>query len=120
MNYSVWYIDKDRWTTDPLLGVFQDERKPFLLSFEDSYNWWQDKTRPEFFEVREVLADGFSSRKLEAIELHEEIHKVFAKKKGVPIHGFAGAAINDHVCPTCQNDKCSKSEKVCWKCGNPL
>lgn len=28
--------------------------------------------------------------------------------------------INDHICPTCQNDKCSKTEVTCWKCGNPL
>jgi hypothetical protein len=27
---------------------------------------------------------------------------------------------NDYVCPTCQNDKCSKSEKICWRCGNKL
>ena len=32
----------------------------------------------------------------------------------------SGTPVNDHVCPTCQNNKCSKSEKLCWKCGNPL
>lgn len=26
-------------------------------------------------------------------------------------------AINDYVCPACKNDKCSKTEKSCWKCG---
>lgn len=26
-------------------------------------------------------------------------------------------AINDYVCPACSNDKCSKTEKSCWKCG---
>lgn len=30
------------------------------------------------------------------------------------------AAINDHVCPTCKNNRCSKTEKKCWLCGNPL
>ena len=29
-------------------------------------------------------------------------------------------AINDHVCPTCKNKRCSKSELVCWRCGNKL
>lgn len=29
-------------------------------------------------------------------------------------------AINDHVCPTCKNDRCSRSEKNCWKCGGVL
>lgn len=27
-------------------------------------------------------------------------------------------AINDYTCPVCHNDRCSKSEKICWKCGN--
>lgn len=31
-----------------------------------------------------------------------------------------GVAINNHVCPTCKNDRCSKSERSCWKCGNAL
>src|ERR1700723_4317223 len=29
-------------------------------------------------------------------------------------------AVNDHVCPSCQNNRVSRSEKTCWKCGNPL
>jgi len=30
------------------------------------------------------------------------------------------SAINDHVCPGCKNDRCSKSERICWKCGGSL
>ncbi len=33
---------------------------------------------------------------------------------------IATTAINNHVCPTCGNTACSRSEKKCWKCGNPL
>lgn len=29
-------------------------------------------------------------------------------------------AINDYTCPTCKNDRCSKSEVTCWLCGNKL
>lgn len=29
-------------------------------------------------------------------------------------------AINDFICKTCKNDRCSQSEKTCWKCGNLL
>lgn len=29
-------------------------------------------------------------------------------------------AVNDHTCPSCRNDKCSKTEKSCWKCGGDL
>lgn len=28
--------------------------------------------------------------------------------------------INNHICPSCHNDKCSKNEKSCWKCGSKL
>lgn len=28
--------------------------------------------------------------------------------------------VNDHICPTCKNDRCSKTEKSCWRCGNSL
>lgn len=31
-----------------------------------------------------------------------------------------GVAVNDHVCPTCHNNKCSLTEINCWLCGNPL
>ncbi len=27
------------------------------------------------------------------------------------------AAVNDYTCPNCNNNKCSRSEKSCWKCG---
>lgn len=29
-------------------------------------------------------------------------------------------AENNHVCPHCKNDKVSKKEKSCWKCGGEL
>ncbi len=29
-------------------------------------------------------------------------------------------AVNDYVCPTCKNDRCSKREKICWRCGHNL
>jgi hypothetical protein len=32
----------------------------------------------------------------------------------------SSVSINDHTCPTCKNDRCSKTEKSCWKCGNSL
>lgn len=28
--------------------------------------------------------------------------------------------INDHICPSCKNNRCNKSEKTCWRCGNSL
>ncbi len=37
-----------------------------------------------------------------------------------PSPNGAKPAINDHVCPGCKNDRCSKTERICWKCGEPL
>ncbi len=43
-------------------------------------------------------------------------------ESSVPIQseGCTGEAINDFTCPTCNNERCSKMEKKCWKCGNNL
>lgn len=30
------------------------------------------------------------------------------------------STVNDHVCSHCKNERCSKSEKNCWRCGGPL
>jgi hypothetical protein len=30
------------------------------------------------------------------------------------------AAVNNHTCPCCGNDKVSTSERTCWKCGGNL
>lgn len=29
-------------------------------------------------------------------------------------------AVDDHQCISCGNDRCSKTEKSCWKCGHPI
>ena len=28
--------------------------------------------------------------------------------------------VNDHICPACGNNRCSRSEIKCWRCGNKL
>src|SRR5271165_2392511 len=38
----------------------------------------------------------------------------------IPLPASCKAAKNDHVCPSCKNDRCSKTEKSCWKCGAVL
>jgi hypothetical protein len=32
----------------------------------------------------------------------------------------AYAMINNHVCPSCNNDRVNKNEKSCWRCGSTL
>lgn len=36
------------------------------------------------------------------------------------INMTANQIINDYICPTCKNNRCSKSEKLCWRCGEKL
>ena len=37
-----------------------------------------------------------------------------------PMPAIVSVAINDHTCPGCGNNRCSKSERTCWKCGGKL
>ena len=43
----------------------------------------------------------------------------FANRFEAVISG-AVPLINNHVCPSCKNDRLNKSEKSCWKCGAKL
>lgn len=43
----------------------------------------------------------------------DDIRKCMDKLQSMP-------AINDHICPCCGNDRVSKSERSCWKCGGSL
>ena len=36
------------------------------------------------------------------------------------IAASSDVAINNHICPTCKNDRVNVCEKTCWKCGNSL
>jgi hypothetical protein len=45
------------------------------------------------------------------------------KERFIVVNGVAvdpTIAVNDHTCPTCGNNRCSKSEKTCWRCGGVL
>jgi ribosomal protein L37AE/L43A len=32
----------------------------------------------------------------------------------------SGELVNDHICPACGNNRCSRQEIKCWRCGNKL
>jgi len=52
--------------------------------------------------------------------------RVIGMKQSQPgdMLGFPKPAVaipaDDHTCIQCQNPKCSKTEKSCWKCGYPI
>jgi hypothetical protein len=59
-------------------------------------------------------------------QIHQSIHEQIALGNLVDIRGLNGGiclgntVVNDHICPTCGNDRVSKNENSCWKCGNSL
>ena len=46
------------------------------------------------------------------------IHRLLNDKVKLPVVELI--PINDYVCPHCNNNRCSKSERTCWRCGNLL
>jgi hypothetical protein len=46
--------------------------------------------------------------------------KQFEAEVAVAAVNTSGKAINDHVCPSCGNKRCSRTEKLCWLCGGSL
>ena len=38
----------------------------------------------------------------------------------ITVPSAGSAAINNHTCPSCGNNRCSTSEKSCWLCGGKL
>jgi hypothetical protein len=59
-----------------------------------------------------------------AAEVQPNLWKGAYDKSGSINKPVIDKAINDHQCPTCKNDRVSKSEKAkkipCWKCGGEL
>lgn len=108
-NYNIWYITHNRWVRDTFITVHQDPCSPLKLSLEDAKNWHREFGDLTAFVIRELLADGITGG-----EFYQE------EAVDVPIHNSTATAVNDHVCPTCQNDRCNKQEKFCWKCGSTL
>jgi hypothetical protein len=78
--------------------------------------------RPLLF-FMEIVVHGFdgSSR---VLHYHESLPQgteiSYSKPETFVLPNAVLAAVNDHICPSCRNDRCSKSEKSCWKCGNSL
>lgn len=48
-------------------------------------------------------------------EMEGDARIIFKNKKVEPT-----VAINNHVCKTCKETRVSKTERLCWRCGNAL
>jgi len=75
------------------------------------------------YQRAEAYVRGYLWSKVALRELHQNNPYGFLKRSKQTesaIAKQAGIAINDYVCPTCDNNRCSKSEITCWRCGNRL
>lgn len=61
-----------------------------------------------------IILDYFNSNA--PFKFDQWIIKIYPESKDVNVNQI----INDHTCPSCKNDRCSRSEKSCWKCGEKL
>lgn len=115
--WNVWHIKAKRWTNGCWAGIQQNEDYPFKLTLEQATAWCDQLNKlgiatfqlcPAIFEVQ--VLDDFSWGDLSWDDLRNQPTDL-GLNANVTV-------INDHVCPSCKNDKCSKAEKSCWKCGN--
>lgn len=68
-------------------------------------------------------AEDYCNRNCNNIHWNFEIQEIDDAEQPIIVKSISSGvtpAINDHVCPLCKNNRCSKTEKECWRCGNPL
>lgn len=100
--FNIWYVPKSRWTT----SLKQDPKNPTKMTWENAHKeaiYYFGKSLVDV-EIREILADGTPGL-------------IFAYDPGSTVTNDA-KAVNDYICPFCKNDRVSKTEKNCWRCGN--
>lgn len=82
--------------------------------------WFTHLNRTEVrleFEIERYLAAPSAADPIADLisDLYDELAEIKPPKPKA-----MSPAVNNHVCPTCKNARCSKSEITCWRCGNRL
>ena len=103
--YNIWNKTANRWIIDTYKGQYQHADNPFPLTWQEATDWFN--TLPKH------LQSTFEVRPMNSLP---------STIAGINLGINAGTmpAINDHICPSCKNDRVSKSEASCWKCGGKL
>jgi hypothetical protein len=110
-GYEAWYFEGQLHRTDGPAIIHSDGSKlwyfenrihrtdgPAVINSDGSEYWW--------------LNDKHLTH-------HDWLVAVASTISIIPVVS-SSIAVNDHTCPTCKNDHCSKTEKSCWKCGSNL
>jgi hypothetical protein len=107
-----------------------DRKKHFLSFFEP----FTIKLIDNFIDSLKSTLDRVNNKKtylVAVVKEYDPIHDVFIGEDITYIYNSkpdvtltfsppVSKAVNDYTCPTCKNDKCSRNEKTCWRCGNKL
>lgn len=115
-----------------------------IRTIQKIFSYYEKDKRIELYKLVELMVDSWSFLPQ---NLKDDSLRVFPKKimadckspngflgmdeKGIFIrhdpfekyisnNSSTQVAVNDHVCPTCKNDRVSKTEASCWKCGGKL
>ena len=97
MKYGVWHKTQHRWCNS---SSYESDGYD---TEQQAHDFIKRRGLTTWFDVRLISPDGNPSDMVE-----------------VATTSTSTVAVNDYVCPTCKNDRCSKSEKTCWKCGGTL
>ncbi len=116
-SYNVWNDTRGRWGRGG--DLWENDKVPL------------DAKEGQGFALKrlsESLATALANQMSATFPRETFVIKAIGSN-GEPIHAnvtvssntaINAPAINNHTCPTCRNDRCSKTEKSCWKCGSKL
>lgn len=115
MYYNIWNTKFCRWT-----DAFQDPYYPMFLTWIETKRFWNkfsfDVSEFSIFEILSSGKPGGVNYSTYINDLEIEF-SVFSNTKDVSINKNINIPINDYICKLCLNERCSKNEKSCWKCG---
>lgn len=114
-KYGVWKPGSNRWAIHNDYREDGYDTPELAQQFIDLILIGKQLFHPGDFEVRERHPDGTPGAAVYRPQASE--HSIIPTSSDV---GAPTIAINNHTCPSCKNDRCSKSEKTCWKCGGKL
>lgn len=107
IRYNVWNVKANRWVNSgsTRTGVCGPPKR---LTLEEANLVLKNHLIFGSYEVRVIRPDDSSF----------PIPTQSIKPTSTPVQ--PSVAINDHTCRTCRNDRVSRSEKTCWRCGHTL
>src|ERR1700723_2371366 len=120
-GFNVWYYPDNRWTN----GDGQDDKSPRALTYDDAIKLATiaglfSTPRGKEWDIRVVSDDGITPGVVITSHDFALYYELTEMSKSAAVAVPSAAPINNYVCKACRNEKCSSTEKSCWKCGEPI